>query len=220
MYELTDIVNEGWKAYQDFQGSNPLLGSMLTAELTFPFGDVASQLIKNRKVNWRQVRYTAALSPFYGAGLHALIESGELIGKTISENSLLKSMLGPNLWGNLYNTFFFVNNTVGEKNNYSLKKLVKNYKDIFSVKDDEKGVSIWENFRNNYINNIPKKEYLNSVIGTLTAWNVFQYMNYEYVQESMRTPTSLVAGVLWISLLSLWSLKGRRKLVYGGINKF
>ena len=125
--------------YQGFMQSQPLLGSMATASVTITTGDIASQLLIDKKVNWKKVWYTARLAPMYGAGIHALIESGDLVGKYISENPLVKSVLGPNLWGNLFNTFFFVNNTVGEKNDYSIKKLVNHYASMFS-KENAKNV--------------------------------------------------------------------------------
>jgi len=217
MNELSDVVRECWSTYQGFLEGNPFLGSVLTAEFTVPFGDIVSQLIRDRKVRWKQVGYSASLAPLYGSAAYGLLESGELVGKAVSEHPLAKAALGPNLWGNLYTTFFFVNNTVGERVGYSLKKLAQHYRNLFSNDNPEKEErSRWQNFKEKYIANIPGREYLNSVIATLTVWNVFQYMNYEHVPESMRTPASLAAGVIWIPLLSFWSLKGRRKIVYGG----
>jgi hypothetical protein len=217
MQELTEIVSEGWNTFQNFQGNYPLLGSLLVSQVTYPIADVVSQLIKDKKVKWKQVGFTAGLAPMYGATVYGLMESGELVGKTISDDPLAKAVLGPNLWGNIANSMFFVNNTVGEKVNYSLKKLAKHYLNLFSNKKinlrrRQKKNSCWQNFKDNYISNIPKKQYLNATIATFTGWNVFQYCNYAYVPENMRTPLVLAAGMAWVSLLSLWSLKGRRNI--------
>ena len=206
--DLGTIVNTGIEAYQNLQAQKPLLGAMLTAEFTYPTADAISQLVEDKKVDWRKIRYTAAVSPFYGLGIHALMESGDLVGKLVSENPLAKSALGPNLWGNLLNTFFFVNNTVGERTNYSLKELVKNYSEIFK---GEKGFT--QNLKEKFVDNIPGREYFNSVIATVTEWNVFQYFNYSHVSDEMRTPATLGAAFLWASVLSLWSLRGRRRVV-------
>lgn len=215
MKEITDVLQGGWELYNNFQQAHPLIGSMATAECTFLFGDMASQLLKDKKVDSKKLKYTAALAPLYGAGIYALIESGELVGKLISEKPLVKSALGPNLFGNIYNTFFFVNNTVGERTDYDLKKLARHYKNLFSSTENPKKKKRWKNFKENYINNIPKDQFTYSVITTLTAWNAFQSINYAYVPEAMRSPASLAMGFGWLTLLSLWSLKGSRDVVYG-----
>ncbi|MBU1198398.1 MAG: Mpv17/PMP22 family protein [Nanoarchaeota archaeon] len=211
------LVAQVWDAYQTFQQSNPLLGSMLTAEATFTLGDIVSQLIVDKKVDWKKVSYTAKLAPIYGAGVYGLMESGDLVGKLISEHPLVKAALGPNLFGNVLNSYFFANNTIGERNGYKIRELVNNYASIFSQKDNK---TFFQNFKEKYIKNIPGKEFLKSVIVTLTVWNGIQYLNYSYVSDEMRTPVALACGVAWLSVLSLWSLKGRRKIVYDKPDKY
>lgn len=208
--DLGTIVDTAFKAYSSLQMAHPIIGSVLTAEGTFIAGDITSQVIAGEKVDYSKIKYTAALAPIYGLGLYGLMESGELVGEYISGDPLAKAALGPNLLGNLYNTFFFVNNTVGEKKGYSLKKLAGHYWSMLSNRSDK---SYLKNLKEKYIGNIPGKEYMYSMAATLTAWNVFQYFNYDCVPEEMRTPTTLAAGLVWTSLLSLWSLKGRRKVV-------
>ena len=125
------------------------------------------------------------------------MQSGELVGNNISSNPLIKSALGPNLWGNLYNSFFFVNNTVGEKNNYDVRKLIDNYLDMFAKKEKDKSFSceFIDNFKDKYLNNVPVKEFMYSVAGTVTFWNAFQWYNYSSVPEEMRTPAALGVGI-------------------------
>jgi len=211
---LTDALSEGFELYRNFQENHRILGSMITAEATFLTGDAISQLITDRKIDGRKLRYTAALAPLYGLCLEGLIQTGELVGKFISDNPLAKAALGPNLWGNFMTTFFFVNNTVGEREEYSIPELVKHYGRIVNISNSgEKQKGFFRRFREDYIGNIPKKEFWYSVAGILTAWNVFQYANYEYIEESMRTPATLAATFVWVPLLSFWSLKGRRRIV-------
>lgn len=201
--------------YQQFQTAHPLIGTMLTAEVTFSVGDIVSQLVIDKKVNWKKVRYSMTLAPVYGAGLYGLMETGDVVGRTVSEHPFVKSALGPNLWGHLLNTFFFVNNTIGEKTNYSITGLLENYKATFSSQGDnikEKVKSLYSNFKEKYIQNIPGREFRDTTIATLTFWNAFQTANYAYIQDEMRTPAILATSLVWLSILSLWSLRGSRRL--------
>ena len=203
-----------YECYKSFQRVHPHLGAMLTAEPVYVIGDFVSQLINDKRIDKKKLLYTAMLAPVYGICLEGLIETGEIVGRNLSENSLVKAALGPNLAGNLFNTFFFVNNTVGERNNYSVPELAKHYTNLLSSEESEnKGIqSRWNNFKRNYVNNIPGKEFLLSTIATLSLWNVFQYWNYEYVDPEMRASTTLGAALIWTSILSLLSLRGRRKI--------
>lgn len=210
--DIGSIVSESLRLYSELQKSHPLIGSMVAAEAIFVAGDAISQLIADKNIDKRRIIYTATLAPVYGICVKGLMESGELAGKYLSENPLVKAALGPNLWGNAFNTFFFVNNTVGERGDYSLKNLLKNYKYIFT-RDNRRMKNIKERLKHSYFDNIPKKEYFYSVTVTLTAWNVFQYMNYSHIQDDLRTSASLAASVLWTGLLSLWSLKGSREII-------
>lgn len=205
------IINDVWELYQSAQQAHPFIGSVLVAVGTFSLSDIVSQLIVDKKVNWKKVGYTTALSPIYGAGIYGLIESGHLVGEYISDHALVKAALGPNFWGHALNAYFFVNNTIGEKGNYSIKKNVKHYADMFSK---ESLKNFGQTFKNKFINNIPKKEYINAVIGSLTFWNAFHYINYTYVQDEMQTPITLGFSVVWTTLITAWSLKGARKLTY------
>jgi len=194
--------------YRQLQGAHPLIGSVMTAQVIFPLADATAQLIKDRRVDWRKIRYTAALAPFYGAGVYGLVQSGELVGQYISDEPFTKGALGPNLWGNVQNLFFFYNNTVGERTGYDLGALVQRYRGLFKG-----GGTRWENLKTNFFGNIPKQEYEVSVLGSITAWNGIQWYSYAHVDESMRTPFVLGCALLWNVLLSGLSLVGRRKVV-------
>jgi len=210
--DIRTISSDVFELYSQFQNAHPLIGSMIAAEVIFVVGDAASQLIFDKKIDIKKLHYTAALAPLYGICIKGLLESGDLIGRYVSENPALKSALGPNLWGNAFNFFFFINNTVGEKEDYSLKSLLRHYKDVL-INISLRSKSCTEQRRDSLINFLPKKEYFYSVAATLTAWNVFQYINYSYVQDGMRTSAALAASVLWTGLLSLWSLQGRRAIL-------
>ena len=212
--DIGSLANEALNAYQSFMAVHPHIGNMATAEVTFFAGDAISQLITDKKINPKKLGYTAILAPIYGLGLEGLMESGELVGDYISEEPFAKSALGPNLWGNVMNAFFFVNNTVGEETGYSIRGLGRHYKDIlFGDGKDKK--SFWERMKEKYFGKIELSEYNKSVLSTLTAWNAIQTWNYSTVPEELRTPICLAAGVVWLTALSLWSLKGGRKLTYG-----
>jgi len=204
-----------YEMYQAFQSVHPHLGTMLTAEAVYLTGDLSSQLINDRKVDIRKLGYTAALAPVYGLCLEGLMETGEIVGRNISDNALAKATLGPNLVGNLFNTFFFVNNTIGERENYSVPALIRHYANLLSSdKSENRGIrGRWENFKRNYVNNIPGKEFLIATAATLTLWNGFQWWNYTYVDSEMRTSTTIGAALIWTTFLSYWSLRGRRKIV-------
>jgi len=210
--DIGSISRESCGLYSQFQASHPLIGSMVAAEVIFVAGDAASQLISDKKIDTKKIKFTATLAPLYGVCINGLLESGDLVGACVSENPALKSALGPNLWGNVFNIFFFVNNTVGEKEDYNLKRLLKHYKNILTS-DSPAVRNFKKRCKDNFINLIPKRAYLYSVVATLTAWNVFQYMNYSYVQDEMRTATALAASAIWTALLSLWSLRGRREML-------
>ncbi len=246
--EIMQHAGEFYEMYKNFQAGHPHLGSMLTAEVVYLTGDLASQLISDRKVDTRKLKYTAALAPIYGLTLEGLMETGEIVGRHICDNALAKAALGPNLFGNLFNTFFFVNNTVGERKDYSVPELAKHYANLLSSDESEnkeipsnlsrisnrhsltKSDTIkgnvykriggrWNNFKRNYIHNIPGKEFLIAAAATLTLWNGFQYWNYEYVDPEMRVSTTLGTALIWTTFLSLWSLKGRRKIVERGFEE-
>jgi len=210
--EIMQNLWEFYEGYKNFQRVHPHLATILTAEIVYLTGDLMSQLISDGRVDKRKLGYTAALAPIYGACLEGIIETGEIVGRHISDNALAKAALGPNLIGNLFNTFFFVNNTIGERKKYSVPALVRHYANLFSS-DESENRGKWENFKKNYIHNIPGKEYLFSFIATISLWNGFQTYNYVCVDPEMRTSTTLGATLIWTTVLSLWSLKGRRKVI-------
>jgi len=196
------------EGYQQLQAAHPFIMSVATAELIFPAADATAQLIKDRAVDWRKVRYTAMLTPFYGAGVYGLVQSGELVGQYLSEDPFTKGALGPNLWGNVQNAFFFMNNTVGERTGYDVSALAQHYGSLLKGKGTR-----WENFKENFFGNISKHEYEVSVLGSITAWNGIQWYSYAHVDESMRTPFVLGCAFVWNVLLSGLSLIGREKVV-------
>ncbi|RJQ15785.1 hypothetical protein C4573_06560 [Candidatus Woesearchaeota archaeon] len=203
----TNLAMHVLDAYQRFQETHSHIANMLAAEFMFVSGDLISQKVLNKKINPRKLVYTATLAPFYGLCLEGLMETGNLVGKYISNNPILKAALGPNLWGNAFNTFFFSNNTLGEKTNYSIPELLKNYARIFSPSEIRKN-KFWGNVRDKYWNNISFSEYKKTVIATLTGWNIFQAFNYYAIPESLRTSTTLIVGTIWTSVMTAWSSKG------------
>ena len=205
-----NFINDFMLMYGEFQKAHSHIGSMITAEVMYLAGDATSQLVLEKKLNPRKLAFTATLAPIYGLCLEGLMETGEMVGRTISDNPLVKAALGPNLFGNLYNTFFFCNNTIGEKTNYSIKELIKNYASIFSPNEiKEKG--FFNNFKEKYIDNIPFSKYKKSVIATVTGWNVVQGFNYYAIPEHLRTSFSLTIGTLWASVITAWSSKGAKQ---------
>lgn len=181
---------------------------MLTSEFILLTSDASSQLIKDKKLNPKKLAFTAKLAPLYGLCLEGLLETGNMVGKYISDNSIAKSALGPNLFGNIYNLFFFSNNTIGEKTNYSMKELIKTY--YATIKDTT--ISAKEKFLNTIWNNVPKAPYYFAVGATLTFWNAFQAVNYEYVSDELRAPATLGLSLFWTLGLTYASLIGARRI--------
>ena len=105
--DIGSVVKDTFDMYQSFQQANPLVGTVLTAEFTYLAGDSVAQLMNDKKLNPRRLLYTAFLAPIYALSISACMQSGELVGKLISPHPFAKSALGPNLVGNLHNTFFF-----------------------------------------------------------------------------------------------------------------
>ena len=207
--DLGNVATDLFNQYRIFQQIHPHLSAILNTEAVFVSGDAVSQIIVDRKINPKKLGYTAALSTVYGLAFEGLMETGNLVGKVI-DNVIARAALGPNLFGNAYNTFFFVNNTVGEKTGYNIIELLKQYKKILIPEDKTKS---WrENFVEEYWNNVPKKQYLNSVIGTLTFWNIFWASNYYFVPEELQLPIALGTGLIWNSMLTSWSLRGGRRI--------
>ncbi|MFA6072817.1 MAG: hypothetical protein WC758_01780 [Candidatus Woesearchaeota archaeon] len=205
--DLVTTTKDLFESYQTFQQIHPHIGTMLTSEFIFLTSDASSQLIKDKKLNFRKLKFTAALAPIYGLCLEGLLETGNLVETYISNNPLIKSALGPNLFGNIYNLFFFANNTIGEKHNYSLTDLTKTY--YTAIKDT---TTAKEKFTNLIWNNVPKNPYYISVAGTLTFWNAFQTLSYEYLPKELHAPAILGVSLFWTLGLTYASLIGSRKL--------
>ncbi|MFA5797456.1 MAG: Mpv17/PMP22 family protein [Candidatus Woesearchaeota archaeon] len=213
--DIGTLAMDIWNQYMQLQKTQPVIGSILTSAVTFTASDIVSQLMIDKKVNWKKVRYTASLTPLYGVSMYLVMQSGELVGKYLSTNPFLKSALGPNLWGNIYTSYFFVNNTVGEKSDYSFIALLKNYASIFqdySGTFKERLHSFKNKFKKHYLDNILWTKYKPALIGTLTVWNVIQTLNYFVFNEEMRTPVALAAGFFWTIYLSEKSLIGGREI--------
>jgi hypothetical protein len=205
---LAATVKDLFDAYQNFQQVHPHIGTMLSSEFIFLASDASSQLIKDKKLNPKKLKFTAAMVPLYSLCIEGLLETGELVGKYISDKAIVKAALGPNFYGNFYNMFFFANNTIGEKTNYSIKNTLKFYYN--TIKD--KTLSVNGKFKEAIWNNIPKNPYYFSVGATLTFWNVFQAANYEYISEELRAPATLVINLFWTLGLTYMSLIGARKI--------
>lgn len=216
--DIGTVVDGIWQSYETLQRNHSLIGAVLDGEVAYVIGDIGSQLLKERRIDWRKVRYTAALAPTYGLAVHGVVETGDIVGKIVSEHPLVKAALGPNLFGNLISTYFFVNNQVGERQNYNIRNLVRHYAGIFQNKSETEEKSSpfflarwWDNFKEDYLKLIPPKEYAYSVVGTLTAWNGVQYFNFAHVPEHLRTSVTLGCCIIWTIALSLWSLTARNK---------
>ena len=54
------------ESYQYIQTNHPLIGSMMTAEVTFTLGDAISQLIVDKKIDSKKIAFTAQLALLYG----------------------------------------------------------------------------------------------------------------------------------------------------------
>lgn len=204
---INDIVN----TYNNFQIAHPHWGSVLSSEFIYLTGDLVSQLVIDKKINFKKLGFTATFAPIYGLCLEGLMETGELVGQYISENAIVKAALGPNLFGNLFNTFFFANNTVGAKNDYNPIAVIQNYAKIFSP-NEIRSKGFWNNFKERYISNIPIKEYKESVVYTLGPWNIIQAFNYLLVPKHMRTQVTLAAGLGWSCIITGKSSIGAKKI--------
>ena len=219
---LDTLVLEAFAHYTTFNQSYPITASMLTASAIFPSADITSQLITTKKVNWNKVGYTASLAPLYGIAAYFSVRSADLVpteNMSPSLQPLAKAALGPNLWGNLFNAYFFVNNTVGERSGYRFRELCNHYYFIISGTslnntEDKKEYlpHFFERVKEKIIDYIPRQEYLKATLGTVTFWNAFQYANYSYVPLEMQTPSTLAMAFGWTILLSAWSMVGSRKM--------
>jgi hypothetical protein len=210
--DLTNMVKDGWEAYQSFQQTYPLLNSMITGSVIYTSADAASQLMTEKKIDKRKIKYTAGISPVYGLLTHWVVEGGEFIGKGVQNNPLVKSLSAIAL-GNVLNGIFFSNNQIGEKNNYNLKDLVKNYSKILHDKTDTKKIkNTYKRFQEKFVENVPTKEFRECVAISFPYWLTINMINFSYTPEPMRTPVVMAAAFGWTCLLSLWSLKGRKKI--------
>ncbi len=206
------VINDVWEMYSGLQQAQPYIGSVITAVGTFSLSDVVSQLMKDKKVNWKKVGYTAALSPVYGSAIYGLIESGKMVGDYLIDHPLAKAALGPNLWGHALNAYLFVNNTVAEEEpKYSLKANLKHYASMFSK---ESLKNFGNTFKEKIIDKIPKKEYMRAFWGSMVGWNLFHWFNYSQVPDEMQTPLTLGVSVLWTTAITAWSLTGGRRIAY------
>lgn len=208
---LTTIIGNLFEQYREFNLANPITGSIFTACAIFPTADIASQLITDKKVSWEKVRYTFFLTPLYGLYAYLSVRSGDLIGEYVSEQPLAKAALGPNMLGHLFNLSFFVNNSVGEKNDYNIRELGKHYLSLFCPLSPSQ--TVYSRIKEKIFHYVPQQEYVNSVIGTITFWNAFQYLNYSFVPKELQTPSTLGVALGWTVLLSTWSLAGRKKSI-------
>ena len=202
--DIGSLVMQSFEAYRSFQQAHPLLGSMLTSSVIYPLSDIVSQAIVDRHIDWKRVRYSAILSAPYGLGTYGLMQTGDLVEHFISDHPLAKAALGPNLFANAYNLFFFFNNSVGKKSNYSFVALGQAYTQAFKA-----GKESWGKFKAYLNDNIPKQAYWSSVATVLTAWNAFQWYNFSEIPHELQTPATITASLVWTILISAWSLKNK-----------
>lgn len=196
------------EGYSQFTQAHPHISNIATAELIYVTGDIISQRMGKGPVNWRQVGYTAASAPVYGLCIEGLMETGDIAGKVIHDDPLTKSALGPNLWGNLYNAWFFAHRTIGMRNGWSATASARDYwtriKETLRPSETPRRSRIKEQV----MDLVPMREYLISAFTTVTAWNAVQYINYDKVPEHMQTPFVLGAALVWTAVLSTLSLTG------------
>ncbi len=218
--DLTQVVQNAFEVYRTFNELHPLLGSMATAELIYPISDIVSQKITDGAIDWKKVRYTAVLSPAYGAGIFGCIESQHVVPDGIESAMIGKAALSNLFGGLIFNSFFFMNNTIGERNDYDLGKLVSHYTSFFrpTTKSTTEG-NMYSKMRDTYQavkekikSSIPYQEFTKAFLGSITLWTAFQYANFSYNPPELQTPTSLSMAFIWTVFLSAWSLTGRRRL--------
>ncbi len=207
--DLATIVTEAWEGYQSFQQAHPVINSMATGEVIYTAADATSQLIRHKKIDKKKIAYTAKIAPLYGLLGHGVVKSANFIGENIYNHPFTKAVASIPI-GNLCNAFFFANNQLGEKNNYSIKKLVQNYSKI--IKDKTSNNNLYQRFRENFINHVPEVEYKKGVLTSLPYWLTLSTLTFACVPEHMRTPTVLGGAFVWSLLISSLSLRGREKL--------
>ncbi|MEK6963997.1 MAG: Mpv17/PMP22 family protein [Nanoarchaeota archaeon] len=221
--DLIQTVQSTFDAYQQFSHAHPLTCAMTTAEAFFLTGDLISQKLSG-KVNPKKIVYTAVLAPLYGLTMHGIVEAGNNMGdlwnyaieKGATWNyALTKAALGPNLDGLLFNAIFFLNNKLGERADYNLGRVVQEYGNLTSH-PEIKGTGLKGRLKAlrknlNDDRNLPRKEFMQTCLGSLTLWNAFHAVNYAVTPKELCTPFSLLASFGWTCILSYWSTKDLRK---------
>lgn len=224
--DLVSTIQSAFETYQHLSQVHPMACAMATAEAFFPAGDVLSQAM-NGKVNPKKVVYTAVLAPLYGLTMYGIVEAGNNMGDLWSEvvekgarwnYALTKSALGPNLDGLLFNAVFFLNNKLGERAEYNIGRIAKEYVNLTTHPEVQKqGLKGRLKALRKNINsdkNIPQKEFMQTCLGSLTLWNAFHAVNYAITPEELRTPFSLVASFGWTCVLSYWSTRDLRRALH------
>jgi len=225
---MVDCAYNAWEGYTRLQETHPKFGAMVTGEIIYPLADVISQLGEKRtlnlkKVDWRKVGYKAALSWLYGLGIYALLKSSEIPPSTtvapvvdpITGPDLRKAIFGPNFYAQVFNSFFFVNEAVGDIKNHSITELVKHYRDLFKGEDDhERSLKdYWTNFKKNYVDNFWNKKFAITTGIVLTVNNGVVGAIYKWIPEDMETPATLGYILLFAILMTaLASKKGKEDL--------
>ena len=127
------------------------------------------------------------------------METGNQVNKHISENPWVMSALGPNLFGNALNAFFFINGNIGESENYSTRKLVSYYR------------KIWKNFKRKIKENLSNKEYAIATLFTFTGGNAITWYAYSHLAKENQVPFTIGSAYFVVSLFSILSLIQRKK---------
>ena len=78
--DLGTIVEGMWHSYKTLHQNHPLVGAVLDGEVAYIMGDIGSQLLKERRIDWRKVGYTAALAPTYGLAAYGVVQTGDVVG--------------------------------------------------------------------------------------------------------------------------------------------
>ena len=231
---LDAVVDCAYNVYQGYSNLSPSVRAMITAEVIYPAADITSQLIEKRtfdlrRVNWKKVGYKAALAPVYGLGIHALMESGDIAPSTLVAEpldpiigpNLRKAIFGCNFYAQLLNSFFFVNETVGDKKDHSITELVKHYRDLFKNEDrsPRRIRDYWTNFKEKYWNNFWGKEFKKTTALVLTVNNGVVAGIYYFVPKAMQTSATLGYVFLFTILMTSLASKNGNNTVERGLEE-
>jgi hypothetical protein len=215
--DLGSVVQEAWQGYGHLQAAHPYLATAIQSVPVFVATDATVQLMTPRepgkpKINLKKLRYTACLAPIYGLSFQGLMDTGFMVKKYVSESTLAMAALGPNLVGNIYNAFFFINNQVGYEKDYEISKLAAHYKQLFTGTPEGPGMrGVIHNIKECCSKHVPAWPYAAATAGTLTFWNWY-HAKYSYgaLSDETRMPAAFAVGFLWTLAMTAGSSLGTK----------